>query len=246
MAREWSKPFYNSKAWKRVREYIFARDMGLCQVCGAGGAEVHHKTYLTKENIHDPKITLNPDNLILLCKDCHSEQHERAMILARWNKINNHRPGANRFIFDSEGNMIENKNVTIVYGAPASGKTTYVQKNKGKYDIVLDLDYIRSALALSESTHKHFPDTLPFAIKIRDMVYEVIADRELFFDHAWVIATLPKRSERIDLVRKLTANLKHIDTSEEECLRRASEDSARRARQTQVDMIKKYFANYEP
>lgn len=38
--------------------------------------EVHHKIHLSKENIWDPKITLNPDNLISLCRDCHFRQHE--------------------------------------------------------------------------------------------------------------------------------------------------------------------------
>ena len=80
MAREFSKTFYKSKAWKETREYIYIRDKGLCQDCLARGIvnpgkEVHHKTFLTPDNINDTSITLGADNLILLCKECHYKRH---------------------------------------------------------------------------------------------------------------------------------------------------------------------------
>ena len=40
------------------------------------GDEVHHKIRLTPENITDPSIALNWDNLELLCKACHQEEHQ--------------------------------------------------------------------------------------------------------------------------------------------------------------------------
>ena len=40
------------------------------------GEIVHHKIELTPENIDDPGITLNWDNLELLCRFCHSEVHD--------------------------------------------------------------------------------------------------------------------------------------------------------------------------
>jgi len=55
---------------------------GICERCAAKGLivpgrEVHHKIHLTPDNINDPKISLNWDNLELLCKDCHMLEHER-------------------------------------------------------------------------------------------------------------------------------------------------------------------------
>jgi 5-methylcytosine-specific restriction endonuclease McrA len=52
----------------------------LCERCYAKGLivpgeEVHHKIRLTPENINDPAIALNWDNLELLCKNCHMEEH---------------------------------------------------------------------------------------------------------------------------------------------------------------------------
>ncbi|MBQ0112445.1 MAG: HNH endonuclease [Bacteroidales bacterium] len=76
MAREFSKSFYNSIEWQRVREYVMARDHHTCVKCGAVAEEVHHIIHLTKENIGDTSITLNADNLICLCKDCHFKEHK--------------------------------------------------------------------------------------------------------------------------------------------------------------------------
>ena len=53
---------------------------GNCERCAArgevtAGAEVHHKKRLNKYNITDPNITLNYDNLELLCERCHQIEH---------------------------------------------------------------------------------------------------------------------------------------------------------------------------
>ena len=72
--------FYASWAWiKCARGY---RDSvgGLCERCWkkgliVPGKEVHHKIRLTPENITDPNIALNWNNLELLCKNCHDEEH---------------------------------------------------------------------------------------------------------------------------------------------------------------------------
>ncbi|MDB3820107.1 HNH endonuclease, partial [Clostridioides difficile] len=53
MAREFSRSFYNSKAWKECRQSIIKKYLGLCAECGKLGEEVHHIKYLTPANIHD-------------------------------------------------------------------------------------------------------------------------------------------------------------------------------------------------
>lgn len=76
MAQEWAIKFYNSKEWKKCREsYINNTVDKLCERCSMPGEEVHHKIYLTPENINNPYITLSWDNLELLCSSCHSKEH---------------------------------------------------------------------------------------------------------------------------------------------------------------------------
>ncbi|WP_196800660.1 MULTISPECIES: HNH endonuclease [Atopobium] len=81
MPRAFSKRFYRSKYWITARDLCKARQHGLCADCQARGLvtpieEVHHIIPLTPENITDPSITVNQDNLVGLCRDCHFARHK--------------------------------------------------------------------------------------------------------------------------------------------------------------------------
>ena len=89
MAREFSKAFYHSKQWQQVREYVLMRDSYLCRICGQPAEEVHHKIHLTPENLYDPRVNLNPDNLISLCKECHFKEHVADKIRGKNQKSRN-------------------------------------------------------------------------------------------------------------------------------------------------------------
>lgn len=73
--QEFAKRFYLSREWRTVRDKVFKRDFGLCVRCDNVGEIVHHKVHLTPRNINDPNISLNPDNLETLCRDCHAREH---------------------------------------------------------------------------------------------------------------------------------------------------------------------------
>ena len=84
--------FYKSPAWFSARELKIVTVNGLCERCGQIGIEVHHKERLTVENVSDSSISLNQDNLELLCKKCHNEEHKRF---------------SKQQQFDEEGNLIQ-------------------------------------------------------------------------------------------------------------------------------------------
>ena len=72
--------FYYTQAWKQCREAYTKYVGGLCERCYRNGVVtpgeiVHHKIHLTPKNMNDPSITLNFDNLELLCRDCHGQEH---------------------------------------------------------------------------------------------------------------------------------------------------------------------------
>ena len=84
--------FYVTWKWRNCRN-AYAKSKGnLCERCLKKGIieagskkrplEVHHKIPLTDDNINNPEITLNWNNLELLCKDCHDEERERRQ--KRW------------------------------------------------------------------------------------------------------------------------------------------------------------------
>lgn len=66
-----NKSFYNSDAWKTTRTFVYERERGCCQRCGAfvfgRRAHVHH-VVTVKAN---PLLKLDTNNLKLLCPQCH-------------------------------------------------------------------------------------------------------------------------------------------------------------------------------
>ena len=80
MAKKWAESFYKSKEWKECRKAYIASVDGLCERCLEKGIVkpgyiVHHIEHLTPENIDDPEVTLNFDNLEYVCKKCHDKEH---------------------------------------------------------------------------------------------------------------------------------------------------------------------------
>lgn len=80
MAQDFAKAFYRSQAWASCRDSYISRRQGLCERCLSrglirAGKVVHHKVYLTPDNISVPGVALNHDNLELLCQDCHNAEH---------------------------------------------------------------------------------------------------------------------------------------------------------------------------
>lgn len=78
--KEYARKFYKSAAWKKLRENYIREQGGLCERCLARGMLVpaqivHHKIYISPENIKDPGITLDPENLEALCQECHNREH---------------------------------------------------------------------------------------------------------------------------------------------------------------------------
>jgi predicted kinase len=243
MAQEFAKKFYDSKIWNDVRNAYFIKNFGLCEICERPGEEVHHKIFLTPINISDTNITCNEENLQLLCKSCHNAEHNRAYEMHREKRRKNIITDKET-CFDENGDLILKKSVTVIWGAPCSGKTTYVINNKNKYDIVVDLDYIMSALSLS-NTRLRSPDTFPFALDVTKLLYDLISDRTYFYEHAWVVAMLPNKVKRNQLINKLKANDIYIDTPIEICKERAKLDLERKDKVLQYKIIEKFFLELE-
>lgn len=93
MAREFAESFYKSTTWQKCRDAFMAEKLWTCERCGAVAEIVHHKKYITPNNIDDPAITLSWDNLEALCRDCHNKEHFRAEY-------------EQRYRFDANGNIV--------------------------------------------------------------------------------------------------------------------------------------------
>ena len=97
MAREFAKQFYSSKTWQDCRNEYAKKAHYLCENClrkgiYKPGVIVHHVEELTPLNIENPEISLSFDNLELLCRDCHAQEHGA------------HK--SRRYFFDENGSVI--------------------------------------------------------------------------------------------------------------------------------------------
>lgn len=91
--KEWAKQFYKGRQWEEVRRAYLMSQHYLCERCGEPAKVVHHRRYLTRENINNPSISLAWNNLEALCQDCHNKEHHAAE-----RKI--------RYKFDENGNIL--------------------------------------------------------------------------------------------------------------------------------------------
>ena len=248
MAREFSKKFYNSKIWEDCRQYIFNKYHGLCAECEAPGEEVHHIIPLNPYNINDPDITSNENNLVLLCRKCHFNKHRytnpwKENLRKKKKKVKKKRLTDNGMYFDEEGNYMKCKTY-IVYGSPASGKSTYVKENMKDGDLIVDLDLIKQSISLRGKTDAPY-NLLDMALGIRDYIYTRIEEDKVDSKNTWIVSLLPDKKERDALAERLGAELIYIDATLDECIERAEADADRINKELQKQIIEEWFAKYK-
>ena len=199
---------------------------GVCAKCGGvfdiSELRPHHKVELTLDNIDDVNVTLNPDNIEVLCHDCHNAAHKRF------------------------GYVVGAKHVYLVYGSPCAGKTTYVNSVATRNDLIVDLDKIHRAICICGLYDK--PDaTKRVAFNVRDYLLDEVrtATPRRKWQDAYIIGTYPDRIDRDVFVQDYGAELVHIDTSKEECIKRAYQDIERSSiRDAVIGWINAYWERY--
>ena len=102
--REFARHIYASPQWRRVREYVLKRDDYLCQRCGRPGNIVHHKVYLTPQNVNNPEIALGADNLEAVCEKCHAQEHEAHGVVGEG------------LAFNADGTLMEMERYELLHG----------------------------------------------------------------------------------------------------------------------------------
>ena len=181
----------------------------------------HHKIPLTMQNVNDYSISLNPENIMLVSHRSHNEIHARygfAML----------------------------KKVYYVYGAPCSGKTTFVRESKGNSDLVLDIDLIWQAVTGGALYEK--PDALKAAVfAMRDTLLDIVKTRTGKWERAWVIEGGALKSDRERRISALGAEDIFIKCDKETCLQRLASDNTRELVMEQWRRyIDDWFNRYQP
>ncbi len=229
--------FYHSKKWEAFRRVIINQRTDAdgyvhCDICGKPILKpydlvLHHTKELTDDNFMDASIALNPELIQCVHFKCHNQIHERF----------------------SEGHKQSysgavSKKVYIVYGAPCSGKTTWVRSVATADDLIVDMDSIFQMISINERYEK--PASLrSTAFAIRDHLYDLIKYRSGKWRNAYVIVGGALKGDRDRLKVRIGADdLIFIDTSMKECISRAAE-RGEKAREW-MDYINDWFTCFQP
>ncbi|MBQ8737085.1 MAG: HNH endonuclease, partial [Bacteroidaceae bacterium] len=197
-----------------------------CEVCGEPIINLyecigHHKQELTMQNVNDYSVSLNPANVMLVHLSCHNMIHARFGFMAQ-------------------------KKVYYVWGAPCSGKSTFVQANKGNSDLVVDIDLLWQAATGGILYVK--PDALKTPVfLLRDSLLDIVKTRTGKWERAWVIEGGARKGDRMRRIAALGAEDIFINVDKETCMRRLANDERRTCvRDVWHKYISDWFAQYQP
>ncbi len=135
--------------------------------------------------------------------------------------------------------MTTERRVTVVYGPPAAGKTTYVEQHRKPGDLVWDFDAVYSTvIGLPPHFRRNCPH--PLVIALRDaFIRFLIGHKDT--TNVWIIESLPHRADRLRRAQQLNCEFVALVPHISECRRRISQRAPDCA-----DAIDQWFASYDP
>lgn len=221
--------FYKSKEWEAFRQviiaertrpdgYIYDEETGR-PILRPYDLILHHKKFLTEDNVNDATVAFNPDNIEVVSHRTHNRLHDRLGMARR--------------------------EVFLVYGPPLAGKTSWVSESKGSGDLVLDLDNIWQSITGLPRYDKP-PKLRAVAFRLRDDLLDIIKHRFGKWSKAYIIGGYPNTGERERLTQELGAVPIYIEASQEECLRRLESVDDGRNKDEWRGYITEWFARYTP
>lgn len=221
--------FYHSKQWQKLLEQIKHERLDedgniICEYCEKPIVKAydiigHHKVELTEENVNDFEVSLNPENIQLVHHRCHNYIHNKLGYSMR--------------------------EVFLVYGAPCSGKHTWVRENMNEGDLIVDIDNIW--MCVSGLIRFQKPNRLKSIVfKQRDSLIDSVKYRFGKWNNAYILGGYPLQSERERLCRDLGAREVFIDTDKAECIRRAEMQDEIEDKEEFKRYIEEWFDRFNP
>jgi HK97 family phage prohead protease len=130
--------------------------------------------------------------------------------------------------------------IKVVHGSVASGKSTYVKKNKGSNDLIFDFDHIMQSISGLEP-HTKNENLIGYVLDIRKLFIEKLKN-ENRIDTAWIISTRVNDDFKKQF-EGLNVEYIHMDTDYKTCIDRVNKNHDRQFNQDeQIRLINEYFS----
>lgn len=221
--------FYHSKQWNKLLSVLRMERLNpdgqlICWHCGKPivnkyDAIGHHTIFLTEDNVNNYDVSLNPDLIQFVHHRCHNYIH---------NKLGYVKP-----------------EVYLVYGAPLSGKSSYVNSVITSGDLLLDIDRIWYAVSGMDRYIKP-PRLNSVVFGIRDYILDSIKIHRGKWNNAYIVGGYPLISERERLCRAVGAREIYIESDIDTCMERLRNVNDGRDIKEWTEYINTWFERYKP
>lgn len=213
---------YSTK-WDKARAGFLLKHP-MCS-CGAKAVLVDH----IRPHRGDSNLFWQRENWQALCVRCHSSRKQSE----------EHRSGSNPLahpFIDRPPTCA----VTIVAGAPGSGKSTYVAERAGPEDIIIDMPSIMAKLA-GTALYEAPGSFAREALEIRNKALRMLGERNSY-KRAWFITADPDPAARATWCKKLNARMITMPATLDECIAQIEADPRRaHCRDKHIELAKEWF-----
>lgn len=136
----------------------------------------------------------------------------------------------------------DDNTVFVISGAPGSGKSTYVESQKQKGDLVVDLDMIAAALQGERTAHPDYTPVMDAVMAAREAVYRVVESRQGQWNRAYIITSSPNKAQVNELAKRLDGQIVRMQATQNECISRIRSDRTRVAVDRDIGLVNKWFS----
>ena len=130
--------------------------------------------------------------------------------------------------------------IKVIYGAPASGKTTYVKEHISPNDLMYDFDDIMMCLS-GLPYQKTNPHLIDYVVAIRELIINKLR-YEKNIANVYIITTFISKSLK-DSLNGMNVEYVRMDASIKECIERVRQ-SNRPDKEDVIQTIKRWFNKY--
>ena len=215
--------------WRAVRkQYLDEHPQCSHDGCTSAATEVDHIHSVAER----PDLRLRWSNLRGYCRHHHSQRTARDQSFGMSADAR-----ARTWPADVKPSAIP---LTIVCGAPGSGKSSYVQQHAGPHDIIIDLDVIKAELA-GARIYSAEPRWTGPALEERNRMLRSLVTATA--PRAWFIVSAPEPVEQRWWQARLGGEVHVMSTDEAECIARINADHRRIGhRDRMVERCREWFA----